>query len=121
MGNKKIIDFIKSRITLNTYKKSIIEQSGVVISFVKETESTINNIGLYINRENSFKQFSMFLTLLEVETIIQPLLAKHKLFSTGTGELTYTLSFSTIEPELFPAPARILSCGSMMIINELNY
>lgn len=101
MKNAEIINFIKGTTTLNTYKSNIVEQNGIVASFIKKTEFTINEIGVYINSEKSYKQFSVFLTILEIETIIQPLLAKHQLFSTGTGDLTYTLNFSTIEPELF--------------------
>jgi hypothetical protein len=101
MENAEIINFIKGTTTLNTYKSNIVEQNGIVASFIKKTEFTINEIGVYINSKKSYKQFSVFLTILEIETIIQPLLAKHQLFSTGTGDLTYTLNFSTIEPELF--------------------
>ncbi|QPH39447.1 hypothetical protein [Pedobacter endophyticus] len=100
MDQIEIIKLIKSQPAIDGYLLKVVQENGLGISLLAKTDKISSEIGVFISN-NSYKQFSTFLTLLEVETIIQPLLKKHKIFDTVDGGLTYTLNFRTIESELF--------------------
>lgn len=103
MNNKEIIEIIKhnSNLLPSNYNIEVWEESGIIFNIKFKDAKLIKHIGCWIQYGNLVSDFGVFITVLEIENVVTPILRKNGLIGGANDELMVTSSLNKLEPELF--------------------
>ena len=130
MEQKKLLGIIKKNLPLTDFDFSVFyteTQNCIAIEFKEFKNQLFKEIGCVILKNSTIENYYCFITVLEIETILCPLLRKHGLIGGKEGELMITSSLQKLDPELFnstlnPAYPKVIESEEDVIdlLNDLN-
>lgn len=96
--------------TFEEYRKELIseytfkvknDQQGIGINIHKRQNNSINQVSVWVNKENIYTKFIPFINILPIEKVIQPVFIKHKYTNSYNENDHGTVFFMSVEPEEF--------------------
>lgn len=105
MKQKEMILFIekqlKNGLLPSDFKVSFGQRNCIVIEKKETNQKIIKEFGVVIYEDFKVEDYFTLITILEIETILTPLMQKHGMFGKNDNGVMLTSSLNKLEPELF--------------------